>query len=179
MTADLVFVSDDASYARDLLNNPQVNVSFVDTGDSLYVSVCGHAQLLKDRAKAEELWSPLVKAWFPGGLDDPKLSLIKVTIQSAEYWDSSASKMMQFYEMARPPSRASRRRTWGNTAGSTCSRIALFYPGVIDFHFNPDKIACIIHGGPYASAIPAAPRYTAFAGQRKVAAGPCTTWRSR
>ena len=95
------FVSDEAAYTRDLLNNPQVNVSFADTGDSLYVSVCGHAELLKDRAKAEELWSPLVKAWFPGGLDDPKLSLIKVTIQSAEYWDSSASKMMQFYEMAK------------------------------------------------------------------------------
>ena len=95
------FVSDEAGYTRDLLNNPQVNVSFVDTGDSLYVSVCGHAELLKDRAKAEELWSPLVQAWFPGGLDDPKLSLIKVTIQSAEYWDSSASKMMQFYEMAK------------------------------------------------------------------------------
>lgn len=95
------FVSDDAAYTRDLLNNPQVNVSFADTGDSLYVSVCGHAELLKDRAKAEELWSPLVKAWFPGGLDDPKLSLIKVTIQSAEYWDSSASKMMQFFEMAK------------------------------------------------------------------------------
>ncbi|MDN2708880.1 pyridoxamine 5'-phosphate oxidase family protein [Janthinobacterium sp. SUN118] len=95
------FVSDEAAYTRDLLNNPQVNVSFVDTGDSLYVSVCGHAELLKDRAKAEELWSPLVKAWFPGGLDDPKLSLIKVTIQSAEYWDSSASKMTQFFEMAK------------------------------------------------------------------------------
>ena len=95
------FVSDEAGYTRDLLNNPEVNVSFVDTGDSLYVSVCGHAELLKDRAKAEELWSPLVQAWFPGGLDDPKLSLIKVTIQSAEYWDSSASKMMQFYEMAK------------------------------------------------------------------------------
>ena len=38
------FVSDEAAYTRDLLNNPQVNVSFVDTGDSVYVSVCGHAQ---------------------------------------------------------------------------------------------------------------------------------------
>ncbi|MCL6483572.1 pyridoxamine 5'-phosphate oxidase family protein [Janthinobacterium lividum] len=95
------FVSNEAAYTRDLRNNPQVNVSFADTGDSLYVSICGHAQLLKDRAKAEQLWNPLVQAWFPGGLDDPKLSLIKVTIESAEYWDSSASKMMQFYAMAK------------------------------------------------------------------------------
>ena len=55
----------------------------------------------KDRAKAEELWNPMVKAWFPGGLDDPHLALIKVTIQSAEYWDSDASKMRQFFEMAK------------------------------------------------------------------------------
>ncbi|MGK5078352.1 pyridoxamine 5'-phosphate oxidase family protein [Janthinobacterium sp. HLX7-2] len=51
------FVSDEAAYTRALLNNPQVNVRFADTGDSLYVSVCGLAQVLKDRAKA-----PLVKA---------------------------------------------------------------------------------------------------------------------
>ena len=95
------FVTDEAAYTRDLLNNPQVNVSFAEPSDSLYVSVCGRAELLKDRAKAEELWNPIVKAWFPGGLDDPHLSLIKVTIQSAEYWDSDASKMRQFFEMAK------------------------------------------------------------------------------
>src|SRR5450830_545501 len=95
------FVSNQTPFVRELLNNPQVNISFAEPGDSLYVSVCGHAELVKDRAKAEELWNPLVKAWFPGGLDDPQLSLIKVTIQSAEYWDSSASKMMQYYAMAK------------------------------------------------------------------------------
>lgn len=95
------FTSDESAFTRELLGNPQVNVSFADVGDSLYVSVSGSATLLKDRAKAEELWNPLVKAWFPEGLDDPHLSLIKVDIQSAEYWDSDASKMRQFFEMAK------------------------------------------------------------------------------
>lgn len=95
------FVSEQTPFVRDLLNNPQVNVSFAEPGDSLYVSVCGHAELIKDRAKAEELWSPLVKAWFPGGLDDPQLALIKVSLQSAEYWDANSSKMTQFFEMAK------------------------------------------------------------------------------
>lgn len=95
------FTSDESEFTRELLGNPQVNVSFADVGDSLYVSVSGSAVLLKDRAKAEELWNPLVKAWFPKGLDDPHLSLIKVDIQSAEYWDSDASKMRQFFEMAK------------------------------------------------------------------------------
>lgn len=95
------FTSDESAFTRELLGNPQVNVSFADVGDSLYVSVSGAATLLKDRAKAEQLWSPLIKAWFPEGLDDPHLSLIKVDIQSAEYWDSDASKMRQFFEMAK------------------------------------------------------------------------------
>ncbi|MBB5367310.1 MULTISPECIES: pyridoxamine 5'-phosphate oxidase family protein [unclassified Janthinobacterium] len=95
------FVSEQTPFVRDLLNNPQVNISFAEPGDSLYVSVCGHAELVKDRSKAEELWSPLVKAWFPGGLDDPQLALIKVSLQSAEYWDVNSSKMTQFFEMAK------------------------------------------------------------------------------
>lgn len=94
-------VSDEAAYTRDLANQPQVNVSFSEPGDSLYVSVCGRAELVRDRAKTEELWNPMVKAWFPGGLDDPHLALIKVTIESAEYWDSDASKMRQFFELAK------------------------------------------------------------------------------
>jgi len=95
------FVSEQTPFVRDLLNNPQVNISFTEPGDSLYVSVCGHAELVKDRSKAEELWNPLVKAWFPGGLDDPQLALIKVSLQSAEYWDVNSSKMTQFFEMAK------------------------------------------------------------------------------
>ncbi|WP_295994116.1 pyridoxamine 5'-phosphate oxidase family protein [Rugamonas sp.] len=95
------FTSDEAPFTQDLRNHPSVNVSFADTNDSVYVSVTGHAQLLKDRVKAEQLWNPLVKAWFPGGLDDPHLALLKVKIESAEYWDAGSSKMKQFYEMAK------------------------------------------------------------------------------
>lgn len=95
------FVSDQESFTRDLLGNPQVNVSFSDVKDSLYVSLTGRAELLRDRLKAQELWNPLINAWFPGGLDDPHLALIKVKIQSAEYWDSKSSKMTQFFSMAK------------------------------------------------------------------------------
>ena len=95
------FVSDQEAFTRDLLGNAQVNVSFSDIKDSLYVSVTGRAELLRDRIKAEELWNPMVKAWFPAGLDDPHLALIKVKIQSAEYWDAPSSKMTQFLSIAK------------------------------------------------------------------------------
>lgn len=107
------FTTDEAAFVADLPNNPQVNVSFSDISDSLYVSVTGWAEVLRDRAKAEELWNPLVKAWFPGGLDDPHLALIKVKIQSAEYWDSHSSKMTQLFHMAKAAFTGERPRDMG------------------------------------------------------------------
>ena len=36
----------------------------------------------------KELWSPVYKAYFPEGLDDPALRLLKVNVHKAEYWES-------------------------------------------------------------------------------------------
>lgn len=73
----------------------EVNVSFADPANNAYVSVSGTAQLVRDRRKIEELWNPILKAWFPDGLDDPDLALLKVTATQAEYWDSPNGKVVQ------------------------------------------------------------------------------------
>jgi len=44
---------------------------------------------------AERLWAAPLKVWFPDGLDTRGLSLIKVHVDSAEYWESSSSKVRQ------------------------------------------------------------------------------------
>ena len=49
---------------------------------------------MKDRAKMEELWSPMVKAWFPKGIEDPNIVLMKVHVEKAEYWDAPSSKLV-------------------------------------------------------------------------------------
>lgn len=95
------FTSDVTDFVRHLSAHPEVNVAFSDPDDSLYVSVAGHAELTRDRAKIDELWSPLVAAWFDGGKDDPHLSLIRVHVSSAEYWDTKSSKMTQLYALAK------------------------------------------------------------------------------
>jgi pyridoxamine 5'-phosphate oxidase like protein len=50
---------------------------------------------VRDRQKIEELWNPIYKAWFPKGLEDPDLALLKVEVQEAEYWDTPSGKMVQ------------------------------------------------------------------------------------
>ena len=70
---------------------PQVNVSFSSPENQRYVSLSGTAQLVREKAKIEELWKPQLKAWFPKGTDEPDIALLKVTVKKAEYWDSPSS----------------------------------------------------------------------------------------
>lgn len=73
----------------------RVNVAYSKPDDNTYVSVSGTGSISKDRAKIEELWSPILKAWFPDGLEDPKICLLKVQVEEAEYWDAPSSKIVQ------------------------------------------------------------------------------------
>jgi len=82
-------------------NLGQVNVSYSDPNKMSFISVSGKAELVDDKAKLKELWSSYLKVFFPQGLDDPDLTLMKVTANYGEYWDSPSSKMVQLYAMAK------------------------------------------------------------------------------
>ena len=94
------FASRESTLARDIAMQTDVNVAVADVDQDLYVSIVGRATSVRDRALAEELWTPMAKAWFPGGVDDPSLVLIKVVTVSAEFWNITESKMVQFFKMA-------------------------------------------------------------------------------
>lgn len=95
------FASDEAAFTHELSQHPQVNISFAKPEHNLYLSLSGQAYVLRDRAKARELWNPLVRGMLPGGLDDTHLVLIRVRIQSAEYWDAGAGAMKQLFHFAK------------------------------------------------------------------------------
>ncbi|MBC7814478.1 MAG: pyridoxamine 5'-phosphate oxidase family protein [Burkholderiales bacterium] len=71
----------------------QVNISYADAGNNRFVSVSGMARLVRDKKKIKDLWNPFLKAWFPDGLEDPDLALLKVTVHKAEYWDAPHGKV--------------------------------------------------------------------------------------
>ncbi|WP_329859509.1 pyridoxamine 5'-phosphate oxidase family protein [Stenotrophomonas hibiscicola] len=73
---DLWFViTGDSPKVAEIALDPRVNVAYASPSNN------------DDRAKIEELWSPAMKLFFPGGKDDPNLRLIHVRAESAEYWD--------------------------------------------------------------------------------------------
>lgn len=85
------FTFDDTDKVRHIRKNPRVNLAYSAPDQQTYISLKGTAEESKDRQKMEELWSPELKAWFPEGLETPGITLIKVYVESAEYWDSSSS----------------------------------------------------------------------------------------
>ena len=68
----------------------RVNVAYAYPEKHRYVSVSGFAQVVFDDTKMQELWEAPLVGFFPGGLSDPNLALIKVRIDKAEYWETPA-----------------------------------------------------------------------------------------
>lgn len=81
----------DSPRLHDIERNPRVNVSCSSHLRNVFVSISGQARLVDDRARLERIWNPAMKAFFPEGKDDPRLRLLCVEVETAEYWDGPGS----------------------------------------------------------------------------------------
>lgn len=95
------FTNEHSGKAEEVETNHQICLAYSSPSKNTYVSISGEAVIVNDRAKMKELYNQAIKAWFPKDLDDPKLALLKVTPQQAEYWDSSSSTMVSLFHIAK------------------------------------------------------------------------------
>lgn len=95
------FTSSSTDLWQNIGASPNVNVSFAEPEDALYVSISGVAERVLDRARIDALWNPMVAAWFPNGKDDPHVVLVKVASSTVQYWDSKENKLTRMVEMAK------------------------------------------------------------------------------
>ena len=95
------FTRADSIKVSETNRHQQVNVAFADPEKNKFVSASGLGALVRDPKKIEELWKPVYKTFFPGGLEDPEIALLKVTVQWAEYWDSASSGIGRAFNFAR------------------------------------------------------------------------------
>ena len=79
----------------------QVNVSFADSEKNKFISASGTAILVRDKAKMQELWKVPYKLFFPQGLEDPEIALMKVSVEKAEYWDSAPTGLGRAFNFAK------------------------------------------------------------------------------
>jgi len=98
--ADIWFFTNEYSAkAKEISIDNKVHVSYADSGTNTYLSIKGHAHLIDDKEKMKKLWTPFIQAFFPEGLDDPKLILLKIETSDLEYWDASSSKIVVLFNM--------------------------------------------------------------------------------
>lgn len=91
----LYFVTSSGSpKAREISKNDEVTLTFQDR--RRFVSLNGTATLTKDPSLIARLWSDVWKVWFPAGVNDPRLCIIRVTPQDGEYWDQSGLNGLRY-----------------------------------------------------------------------------------
>ena len=94
---EIWFVGDKTSdVVKDLQNNNKVGLTYASEDSKNYVSISANAELVDDKAKLEELWSPIDSAFFEHGKEDPNVQLIKVVPHGVECWISGSSTVNMF-----------------------------------------------------------------------------------
>ncbi|WP_146339543.1 pyridoxamine 5'-phosphate oxidase family protein [Nesterenkonia sp. NBAIMH1] len=75
----------DSDKVAEVLGEGQVNLAF--SADKTWISVAGTADVVKDEEKREQLKDMGAEAYFSDAADDPRAALLRVTPESAHYWE--------------------------------------------------------------------------------------------
>ena len=95
---ELLFLTRQHSGKTDeITHDSRVTLNYVK--EHCFVTLSGRAQLSKDRATIHKLWNPMYKAWFPDGESDPEITVIRVEVDHAEYWEAPANAVMRGYQL--------------------------------------------------------------------------------
>lgn len=110
---DLWFLtSADSRKAREIDADERVLIVYADPASNKYVAIHGVAATDHDPTMARELWNVHAKAWWPDGPEDPNVRVIRVKVESAEYWDGP-SNVSYFISLARAVATGTKIRTTG------------------------------------------------------------------
>ena len=85
---------------NNILGDPRVELSFQNEGKYEYLTLHGRARIHTDRATIDAHWTKLADAWFEGGKDDPRVSILSVKPDGGHYWETKAGKLVSFAKMS-------------------------------------------------------------------------------
>ncbi len=93
---DLWFFTNSLTHkVSEIMKDNRVNVSYASPDNNTFISISGMAEFSTDQDKIATLWDPLQKAWFPDGIEDSNLILLKVKVEQAEYWNTASNTFTQ------------------------------------------------------------------------------------
>jgi general stress protein 26 len=80
------FTANDVNIVKVMGESHAAAAQFASKGHDLFASVQGTLSVDNDRATIDRLWNRFVAAWYPGGKDDPKLTLLRFEPTHAHIW---------------------------------------------------------------------------------------------
>jgi general stress protein 26 len=87
----IYFLTDvDTPKAVEIRRNQSVCLALSDTKNQKYVSISGHAEMIDDRDRVNKFWSVYDKAFW-SDKNDPRIRVLRVTPESAEFWEGSGT----------------------------------------------------------------------------------------
>ena len=97
---EIWFIGDKSSdLVKDIKDDARIGLSYATQDEKNYVSVSANVELPDDKAKLDELWSPIYDAFFANGKEDENVQLIKVVPHGVECW-LSGSTVVNMFKMA-------------------------------------------------------------------------------
>lgn len=92
--------ADDSHKNEEIGHDPFVHLLFQGSSYSDFLNIYGLAEISKDKEKIKELWEPILKTWFTEGIDDPRITVIKVEPTEGYYWDNKHGNAVAFVKQA-------------------------------------------------------------------------------
>jgi general stress protein 26 len=85
----IYFLTDaDTPKAEEIRGNQSVCLALSDNKGQKYVSISGYAEMIDDRERVKKYWSVYDKAFWPDK-NDPRIRVLRVTPESAEFWEGA------------------------------------------------------------------------------------------
>ncbi len=85
---------------NNIADDPRVALSFQNEGKYEYLTLHGTARIHRDSATIDAHWTKLADAWFEGGKQDSRVSILSVTPDGGHYWETKAGKLVAFVKMS-------------------------------------------------------------------------------
>lgn len=86
----------DSMHNAEIEQDPMVQLLFQGSSYDSFLTLYGKATISRDEATIKELWNPMMKTWFTEGKNDPRITLIKITVTTGYYWDTKHGKLVSF-----------------------------------------------------------------------------------
>jgi len=94
------FTNEFSRNVSEICQNNEVLINYAVPGKNAYAVVKGRAYLTREINKINELYVPVLKTWFPAGVNDPSLLLLRVEPTEIQCWQANPDKVESSKKMS-------------------------------------------------------------------------------